>query len=40
MIRPSAPADGPVTLVEYGDYECHFPLTTVHPHAEELEEIR
>ena len=54
------PVDAPLTLLEYGDYECtfcgvahpivkaveaqlgnrlgfvfrHFPLTTVHPHAE------
>jgi protein-disulfide isomerase len=58
------PADAPVTLVEYGDYECphcraaypiveslrkrlgaeiqfayrHFPLTTIHPHAERAAE--
>jgi protein-disulfide isomerase len=58
------PVDAPVTLLEYGDYECpfcgqahvvvaellnqlsnemrftfrHFPLTTVHPHAEHAAE--
>jgi protein-disulfide isomerase len=29
------PLNAPVTLVEYGDYECfHCALTQVHPHAE------
>lgn len=58
------PVDAPVTLLEYGDYECpncgeahpvvtnllagmrdplrfvfrHFPLTTIHPHAENAAE--
>ena len=58
------PAHGPVTMVEYGDYECpycgqahpvvkqlrqlmghrmcfvfrHFPLTTIHPHAQHAAE--
>jgi protein-disulfide isomerase len=59
------PADAPVTLVEYGDYECphcgraypivktvqqhmgdrlrfayrHFPLSQIHPHAENAAEM-
>jgi protein-disulfide isomerase len=59
------PVDAPVTLIQYGDYQCsycalahtvvdaiqaragkeicflyrHFPMTTVHPHAESVAEV-